>query len=155
MNARPCRRIRRERSVIIAAAIIQIPLEDFRIHSLPSHPLAKRNTVQVSLLSRQPVLHRNRESAARAKLMDEVLHPTKLLTIFLTQPNRRLNALLPPSIQEQSLLRREAQISLLPLAVLEDSQLLKQLPHVNRLGPRHRHIVCGPRIRRDLVLSPP
>src|SRR4029079_11440394 len=79
----------------------------------------------------------------------------KLIPVHGAQSDRRLEALLPSPVEEEPLLRAEAQVALFPLPVLQDAELLEQLAHVGRARPRHRHVVRGPWVLRDLVFTPP
>ena len=45
-------------------------------------------------------------------------------------------------------------MAFVPLAVFENTEILKKLAGEGFMGSRHRHIVGGPGIRSDLVLAP-
>src|SRR5258708_38501426 len=64
------------------------------------------------------------------------------------------DALLPAALQEQTLLWREAQLALVPLAVLKHAQLFKQLARKRHAGIRHGDVVRCPWKRRDFVFAP-
>src|SRR6185437_13642634 len=78
----------------------------------------------------------------------------ELLTIFGSQSYCRLNPVLPSSVHEQALLRREAEIAIFQFAVLQHAEFLEQFADVNCLRAWNRNIVRGPRIGSDFVLAP-
>src|SRR5581483_10788907 len=45
-------------------------------------------------------------------------------------------------------------MALIPFTVFVDTEIGKQLAHIFSPLARHRHIMCRPRVRRDMVLSP-
>ena len=56
-------------------------------------------------------------------------------------------------VQEQPLLRREAERALVPSGIREHAELAEQLAHERGARTGHGHVVRGPRIARDGVLA--
>ena len=65
----------------------------------------------------------------------------------------RLDAGVPLPVHEQSFLRREAEITLLPFAIPQHTKLFEQLPDECRAWAWNGDIVRGPRVGRDVVLT--
>src|SRR5215468_304062 len=104
MNARPGGCPRCDCAVVVAAAVVHVPIDSPRAHSLLIEPVAKRDTIKIRLLARQPRLHGNGESSRGAKAMNLFLKPAELISLLITQANGRLNSVLPTSIEKQALL---------------------------------------------------
>ena len=79
---------------------------------------------------------------------------TVIFAIAVGRGDFRLDAFLPAAVKIQPLLRSEAQAALVPFAVLEHAQLFEQLAHQGGARVGNRHVVRGPGIRGDLVLTP-
>src|SRR4029078_5993441 len=78
----------------------------------------------------------------------------ELLAVVCRQPERRFDAFLPPTVNEQPLLMRQTQVALVPGAIrLQHTELGEQLAHERRALVRNRHVVRTPRVRRRFVLA--
>jgi hypothetical protein len=92
------------------------------------------------------VRHRDRELAACPKLGDQLVESAECRAARGVEREVGLDAIVPLAVREESLLRREAQVPLLPNAVAKDAQLLEQFADERRLDARHGHVVRRPGI---------
>ncbi len=98
---------------------------------------------------------RNGELARCAVLRHVLFERPELFAIARGQPDVRLNILLPAPVQEQPLLRFEAEVTLVPAAlVVQNAQFAKQLAHQFRALVGNRHVVRRPWVCGDVVLAP-
>src|ERR1051325_8440934 len=93
MNARPGRSVARSRTIIVAAGVIDVPVEIWRCEAFLRHPIPHRHPVE----RRRPraALHRNCELTRGAALQHEILKPAILLAIPRRGCDLRLDPLLP------------------------------------------------------------
>src|SRR5579871_2615145 len=162
MNARPGGGVGCERAIVVAAGIVHIPEERFGIESLLGEPIAKREAVERDTpaaalgppIGAYSQFHGHGKDAALAKIMDQVGKTAELRFVFGTQARLRLDALLPASIKKKVLLRGEAKMPFVPLAVFQDSQVGEKLADQGRLFTGNGNVVSGPRVCGDLILTP-
>src|ERR1700753_3386722 len=85
---------------------------------------------------------------------ENFLQALKLLAIAWLETNSRLNSLLPAAKKEKSLLRREAEITVVRHTVLQDAEIFEEFADVNRFGSRQWNVVRGPRVSGDFNFTP-
>jgi hypothetical protein len=78
----------------------------------------------------------------------------KLVAILLCESDGGLKAVLPPTVEKEALLRREAEVALLPLAIFQDAEIFEEFADVFGLGTWDGNIVRGPGIGGDFVFAP-
>src|ERR1700741_424141 len=152
--ARPRRSLRRKRAVVVAAAVIHIPIENSGIHALAAQPFAEWNLVEVGMRWREAAFHGNREPAARAEFADLVFEAAKLVAIVVSEADRGFDSILPAAVKKQALLRGETEEAVVPDTVFQHAQVFEKLTNINRAWARDRNVVRGPGVVGDFVFAP-
>src|SRR5690606_9856800 len=150
--ARPRRRVARERAVVVAARVVDLPAHERRVEPLLLHPVVHREPVERSIGHR--LSHRHAELAGRRQLLHPAEEAPPLVPIARGRADMRLEPFLPLSVHERPFLRRVTQVAFIELPVAEDAKLFEELADERGSRARHRDVVRGPRERRDLVPAP-
>ena len=129
-------------------------LHEPRIAALLLEPIRKRKAIQILELRGAAEFERNGKFAGRAEFCEKILEMLKLVAVFLRETDGGLDAVLPAAVEKKPLLRREAEIALIPLAVLQHAEIFEQFADVHGLGSGNRHVMRGPGIRADFVFAP-
>ena len=61
---------------------------------------------------------------------------------------------MPAAVEEEALLGREAEVALVPDAVLEDAEIFEKFADVDRFGAGDGDVVRGPWVGGDFVFAP-
>src|SRR5260370_16970686 len=109
MNAGPGGSAARERSVIVVAGVIHVPVQEAGIEALLTEPIGKRDAVQILKLRGKSELERHGERTGLAKFGEEIFEALKLIAVFRGEPDAALHALLPPPVAQQPLLHPNCQ----------------------------------------------
>src|SRR5439155_240306 len=141
-------------AVVVPARVVDVPPHHGGREPFVLQPLSHGHAVERRRGVPGPEGHRDRESAGGAELGHPCGEAAQLLPVARAEADRRLQTVLPCAVQEQALLRIEAEIALLPLPVAEDAELLEKLPDEHRPTAGDRHIMRAPGVRGDLVLAP-
>src|SRR5262249_50797055 len=104
-----------------------VPVQIGRTESVTTHPRGHVDLIECRRLSAE--VDRNGELGRRAQVADPPLEFTKFVAILFGQAYDRLDPFLPSTMEEQALLRRETEVTLLELTVLDQPELLEQLAH--------------------------
>ena len=92
---------------------------------------------------------RDGEFAADLRMCGEdFFEALELFAVFWFEADGGFDALLPAAVEEEALLRREAEIALVPDAVLQDAEIFEEFANVDRLWGRGRGCSARPRGRR-------
>src|ERR1700722_6262158 len=85
---------------------------------------------------------------------EDFFETLELFAIAWLEADGGLDAFLPAAVKEESLLRREAEIAVLPNAVLQDAEIFEEFADVDCFGAGDRDVVRGPWVGGDFVFSP-
>src|SRR5512144_1812491 len=86
-------------------------------------------------------------------LGDQLLEPPQLLAARSRAEELGLESGLTLAVQEEPLLRCEAERALIPSGVGEDAELAEQLAHERGTWTGHGDVVCGPGVTGHGVLA--
>ena len=78
----------------------------------------------------------------------------ELFAIGWLEADGGLDAFLPAAVEEEALLRREAEIALVPDAVLQDAEIFEEFADVDCFGAGDGDVVRGPWVGGDFVFAP-
>ena len=149
MNSGPRRRVAGASAVVVAAPVVDEPAQPGRVETFLGQPLGHRDRIERR--GGDLVAHRHGERASCCKLGHARFESRHVVAVARGRPDLRLEAGLPASVKKQPLLWSVAEMPLLPTAVLEDAELVKQLAHQRRVRTGHRHVVRRPWVSADLV----
>src|SRR5580692_486669 len=143
-----------ECAVIVAAGVVHVPVDEPRIRTLLLEPIGEREAVQILKLCRAAEFEWDRECAAGAEVCEEIFKVLELVAIFLREADGGFETFLPTAVEEKALLRREAEVALFPLAILEDAEVFEEFADVFGLSAGNGNVVGGPGIGGDFVFPP-
>ena len=109
---------------------------------------------QIELRSPCAYFRRDCELPGGPEFARQILELSELLVVPRRQADPRLQSLLPPSMEKEPFLGGEAEVALIPNAVLENAKLFEQLADQCRPFVRDRDLIGGPRVGGDVVLAP-
>ena len=154
MNAGPGGGVFGQGAVIVAAGVVDVPVEVGRIEGLAAEPVGDGDAVESRVGRCGGTRHGDGELARGAGFGHAPLETAILFVIAARGGDLRLDAVLPFPVQEEPLLRREAEVALFPPPVGEHAQVGEQLANQQRLGARHRNVMRAPGERGNGVLAP-
>src|ERR1039458_5212667 len=102
-----------QRAVIVAAGVVYVPAQRTRGETLGGEPVRHRNMVQRGGLG--AALHGDGEFARGAELVDLFVEAAILIAVVRGCAQFRLDAFLPATVAEQTLLGIEAESPIVPL----------------------------------------
>ena len=141
-----------KRTVVVAAGVVDVPAAESANRSFVARePIRHRDAIQRRWL--RATLHRDGELAGGAKLGHHSLK-RRYCAMSCWVAIFRLDAFLPTAVDEQALLRGEAQRAIVPFAVVQQPEFFEQLARQRFALGRHRHIVRRPWEPADLVFAP-
>ena len=117
-------------------------------------PIGKGDAIEGRIFFGTSYLQGHGKAAAGVEALCHLSKAFELFAVAGRQADIRFDALLPPSVEKQSLLGRKAEIVFIPLAIFIDAEIGKQFAHIFSLLARHRDIVRRPRICGNVVFSP-
>src|SRR5580704_1197779 len=85
---------------------------------------------------------------------DNFFEALELFAIAGLEADGGLDAFLPAAVEEEALLRGEAEIALVPDSVLQDAEIFEQFADVNGFWAGDGNIVRGPGVGGDFVFAP-
>src|SRR5262249_21743845 len=145
----------------VAARVVDVPVKQPGAETLLLEERGDRPPIereQIGVLRRK--LHRDRErlstvaAAKRAVVRDQIVKARVFVEVGALRSDHRQEAFLPAPVQEQALLRREAEVFFLVdgiamLAVaLDHAELREELADGARFLRWERHVMRAPRIAR-------
>ena len=125
-----------------------------RIEALLAEPVGKGEAIEILELCGAAKFDGDCEFAACAELREEIFEALKLVAIFRREADRGLDAFLPAAVEEKPLLRGEAEVALVPLAIFQDAEFFEQFADVFGFGTGHGNVMRGPGISGDFVFAP-
>src|SRR5271154_1208365 len=134
MNSCPRGRVFGQRTVIIAAGGVYVPIQERRIEVLLVKPVGEGDAIQIGEAARAAEFERDGEIAATSIFREKVFQALELFAIFRFQSDGRLDALLPTAIKKQPLLWRETQIAIVRDAIFQNAEIFEQFADINCLG---------------------
>src|SRR6185436_7502728 len=112
VEAGPRRHAARQSAVVVAAGIVRVPEQRLRIKTVLREPGGKRQPIERFILDGKADVERYGEAARRTQRRGHLAEAAELLAVVSCQPDRRFNAFLPSSVDEQALLLCHAQMPL-------------------------------------------
>src|SRR5579871_1091229 len=152
VDAGPCGDVLGESAVIVAAGVVDVPAQVGGSEALLVEPGFDGDSIKRRRLGAE--LHRDRELTGGAELVHAGGEAGEVLAIAGGSGGRGLDALLPSAVEVETLLRREAEIALLPDAVAKDAEVFEKLANERGFFAGNGNVVGGPGIGRDFVLAP-
>jgi hypothetical protein len=154
VNASPRGCVFGEGAVVVAAGVVHVPVDERRVEFLVAEPVGERNFVEVGGFCGAAELERDGEFAGFSVSGENFFEALELFAIGRLESDGGLDAFLPPAIEEEALLRGEAEIALVPDSILQDAKIFKEFADVDGFGSGDRNVVRGPRVGGDFVFAP-